>query len=339
MKLSKEVKTGIVVTLGIAAFIFGFNFLKGKNIFSDQKTLYAVYPDVGGLVEANPVMINGYRVGQVTDINFMPDKTGRVIVTFFVKSGSLKLPNNSIARIISSDILGSKAIELSLGNSEVNASSGDTLVAEVQATLSEQVDAQVRPLKEKAEKLIGSIDSVMIVVQAVLDKGTRDNLTKSFVSIRNSIATFEKTAIRLDNMVAEEKEKLSRIFTHLEHITKTFAENKKEMDMVIKNFSSISDSIAKANITATINNTNETLARIAGILEKVERGEGSLGKLVNSDSLHDALVAATKELDAMFEDIQENPGSYVHLSVFKKEKGLKLSAGEKKKLKEILKEN
>ena len=111
MKIRKEVKVGIVTTLAIACFIYGFNFLKGKNLFSSQRKFYAVYNDIDGLVEANPLMINGFKVGLVGAIKLANDTTGNIIVTLLLDN-DVNVPKNSVAKVVSSDILGSKAVQL-----------------------------------------------------------------------------------------------------------------------------------------------------------------------------------------------------------------------------------
>ena len=114
MKISKEVKVGIVTTLAIGCFIYGFNFLKGRNLFSSQRTFYAVYSNIDGLVEANPLMINGFKVGAVGKIVLANDTSGKVIVALLLDD-DVKVPKNSIAKVVSSDLLGSKAVQLILG--------------------------------------------------------------------------------------------------------------------------------------------------------------------------------------------------------------------------------
>ena len=190
MKLTKEVKVGIVTTIAIGCFIYGFNFLKGKDFFSTQRKFYAVYQDIDGLVDANPMLINGFRVGMVGDIELMNDGSGKVLVTL-VLDDEVNVPKNSIARVVSSDLLGSKAIQLVLGTGTDYAESGDTLVASQEDNLKQAVNKTIAPLQKKAEGLISSIDSVMVVVQQVFNESARQNLAKSFENIKDAIASLE----------------------------------------------------------------------------------------------------------------------------------------------------
>ncbi|MBI4945443.1 MAG: MCE family protein [Bacteroidetes bacterium] len=312
MRPSKEIKTGILVIVSIAVFVYGFNFLKGKNLFSERRVFYAVYPEVAGIVEANPVQLNGFKVGRVKDIQLF-GTSGKIIVTFTISDKNLNIPQNSVAKIISSDLLGAKAIQLIPSTAKEFSKDGDTLIGIVEASLQESVNATVKPLKDKAEKLISSIDSIMLVVQAVLDKSTRENLSKSFESIKHALETFDRTSMRLDTLIASERYKISTIFSKVESISSNLASNNDKISSAIKNFSSISDTLAKANLSKTIENANSALTSISSVMEKINKGEGSAGLLVRDDKLYKNLSSASGNLDSLLKDMDENPWRYFSL--------------------------
>ncbi len=308
MKISKEAKVGIVTALAIACFIYGFNFLKGKNLFSTQRKFYAVYTNIDGLVEANPIMINGFIVGMVGDIELVAKD--RVVVTLTMKD-DIEIPENSVAKVVSSGILGSKAIELGLGNGTVYAESGDTLASAQEDDLKSSVNKIIAPLQKKAVDLISSIDSVMTVVQLVFNESARENLAKSFENIKNTLGSLETTSYRLDTMVISEKVKISSILTKINVLATTLANNSDKLDNVIKNFSSISDSLAKANITSTINNTNIALTQASEIMAKINKGEGTMGLLVNDSTLYNNLNKSSVQLEKLLKDVRINPKRYI----------------------------
>jgi phospholipid/cholesterol/gamma-HCH transport system substrate-binding protein len=320
MKISKEVKTGILVVVAISLCVYGFNFLKGKDVFSNRDIFYAVYPQVSGIVESNPVQVNGFKVGRIQRIELL-DTTGRLLVTMAISDKNLKIKKGTVARIVSSDMLGAKAIELIMGNSTVYAKDGDTLTSDIEASLKEAVEMQVKPLKDKAEKLIGSIDSIMVVVQAVLDKATRENLSKSFDNIKHALETFDRTAMRLDTMIASERYKISTIFSKVESISTNLANNNENISKAIQNFSAISDTLAKANLTRTIENANTALGQVSGVMEKINKGEGTAGLLIHDKKLYDNLTSASGSLDSLLKDMNEHPKRY--FSVFGRDKGRK----------------
>lgn len=160
MKVSKEFKIGLASIIVIGCLFWGFNFLKKKKVFVSQNKFYAIYKDVGGLVDADALIINGYKVGFVSSIQLSDDSSKSVTVTMLVDN-KIKVPKNSVARIISSDIMGSKVIQLVLGTSEKYAGNGDTLLAEREETFQQSVDRAIEPLQKKADSLLSSVDSVI----------------------------------------------------------------------------------------------------------------------------------------------------------------------------------
>ncbi|MEI6764796.1 MAG: MlaD family protein [Bacteroidota bacterium] len=317
-KIKREVKIAVIFIITLGLFYWGFNFLKGKNLLRKERTFYAIYNQVNGLSEANPVLVNGYKVGQVKDINFMPDGSGRIVVEFIVTNNDVRIPGNSVANLFSSDILGSRAIEIKLGNSTVAALNGDTLNTLVQSSLGEEVSLQMKPIKQKFENVMLSIDSVLVIIRSVFNEETRANLTLSFESIKFTIQNLEHTTFNIDTLVTTQRVKLSAIIGNVESITSNIRKNNDKISNIIVNFSNISDTIAKANIAQTLENTNKSLQSFSTIIEKINRGEGSLGMLVNNDSLYKNLQGTSSQLNELVEDIKLNPQRYLNFSVFGK---------------------
>jgi phospholipid/cholesterol/gamma-HCH transport system substrate-binding protein len=316
LKISKEAKIGAVVSLAIALLVWGLNFLKGENIFSNKKDYYAIYSRIDGLTEGNAVQVNGYKVGRVSNVAFHPDQSGHVVVMFSLSGNAIHLPVDSRAKIFSSDLLGSKAVELIIGRDTTYLNSGDTLISEIEMNLQESVNRQIAPLKKKTEELISSIDSAVIIVQHILNEEARENLGQGFESIKRSFAKFESAANNLDELVGENKEKINDIFTKIQGIAGTLNRNNKALQNVIRNFSSISDSLVKADVASTFENANKAMLDASQIMDKINAGEGSIGLLVNNDSLYNNLDAVAADLDKLVKDINEHPKKYVHFSIF-----------------------
>lgn len=332
MKFSKEFKIGAVVIIAVAVFYVGFNYLKGINTFGSQNRFYALYGDVANLHEANPILLNGFKVGQVEEMKMLHDGTGRIVVGFLITEKGLGIPEDSRFRIYSSDLLGSKAVQLQLGNSSEMAQAGDTLGSLVEESLSESVNKQILPLKNKAEDLISNIDSAMVALNAILNKDAQEDLAKSFTSISDALASFKKTAYRLDTLLIQERIKISAILANMESITKNLDNNSENISAILDNFESVSDSLAQADIKATVDNAKEAMEGASTVMEKINNGEGSIGLLINNDSLYNNLTNASQELEWLLEDIRLHPNRYIHFSVFGKKEGKKLS---KKEIEEI----
>lgn len=315
MKISKEFKVGLVFIVAIAAFVWGFSYLKGFDLFKEYKTIYAVYPRINGLSTSNTVSINGLKVGQVGDIYFEPDNSGLIVVSMTITT-DLPIPVNSIANIYSSDLMGSKAIDLVLGDSKTILNNGDTLPSKVEASIKEAVNQQIQPLKNKAEDLIRSIDSVVVALRSVLNEKSRKNLENSIASISQTFENLENASYNIDTLVISQKIRLAHILYNMEMITSNIYNNNDKIDNIIDNFSILSDSLAKAEIPRTFNNINRTVNDLANIAEKINNGEGTLGLLINDDKLYHDLQNAAADLDILLKDINENPKKYVKFSIF-----------------------
>lgn len=334
MKFHKEIKIGITVICAVAFLLWGVFYLKGINMFGSKRTFYATYKNVGGLVPASPVFVKGVKVGQVASISF-DSKKDQVVVELIVDYAELEIPEDSKANFSSADFF-TKSIDIAIGRSGKYLVSGDTLISEKPLSLQENVSAEILPLKQKTQELIGSIDSMVTIVSGVLGRNT-DELDASFQSVRRAILKFESTANNLDELIASERHRVSSIFSKVDNIAGTIAGNSDKISSTIKDLSKISNTIANSDLQGLIGKASSTMNQIDTIMQKVNNGEGTLGALVKSDSLYNALVKTNDEIQRLVENMKTYPHRYVHFSIFgKREKGLKLDAREEKKLKEIL---
>jgi len=318
--LSREFKIGLTFVVTLAAFYWGVNFLKGVDIFSNTRKIYALYPKVDGLMRSNPITINGLNVGKVSKISFTNDTSKFLIVELSI-SHNVPIPKNSVAEIYSSDLLGSKAVSIILGNSKEFVKNGDTLRSGAKASLEDEVSRQVLPLKLKAESLMGSFDTLLTVFNQVMNESTRDNLIKSFASIRNTIKHLEVTTSTIDTIVTNQKDRMSQIISNIESITRNIRNNNQQISSAINNVSKMTDTLAAANLSKTIITTQRALQNFEEMTDKINKGKGSLGLLINNDSLYYQLEGSSKNLNLFLQDLKTHPKKYVHFSVFgKKEK-------------------
>ena len=312
--MKAELKIGVVGIFSILLLIWGINFLKGNNIFGNSNEYYSIYENIDGLESSAPVRINGLTVGNVTEIYFHPSNTGAIIVQFTLND-DIRFPRNSVARIYNSDIMGTKAVQLVYGNSNIYATSGDTLLAEIENGLKDEVNKQVLPLKNKAEELISSIDSVMTVITTVLDKDARESLSSSLRSLNKTFSTMELAMVKLDSVIYKNDIRVTTILQNVESITTNLHNNNDMIAKTLKNFESISDSLAKSNIKNTIQNLDKSLSEFDKILQKIEQGEGTIGLLLNDKEMYNNLTSASKQLDLLIEDMKKHPKRYVTFSL------------------------
>ncbi len=301
MKISKEAKIGIYVLVVLAMFIWGLNYLKGKDIFTRTHEYYLIFANVAGLKISNPVLISGYKVGTVRDIYMKEDESGKVMVQISLNRET-RVPIGSIAQL-SSDLLGTKSIKLKFSKNKNYHKPNDTLQSAVETDIMEQL----MPLKNKVESAVVSVDSLIGLVKVIFsDKAIRD-IHGSFSNLNTFTAGLKDQNPRIDT-----------IMKNMTSISDNLRKNNDALSNVMKNFSSISDSIAKANLKQTLLETQMAVTQMHEMLARINRGEGSLGMLAKNDSLYNNLSSASKNLDLLLQDLKKNPKRYVHFSIFGK---------------------
>lgn len=316
MKRSKPFLIGFTFIIAIFVFVWGFNFLKGRDLFKNQELLYARYKTVNGLVAAKPVYINGVQVGQVSRLFFAPDYSGDVIVEMVIQN-KFPIPKNSIARIFSADLMGSKSVALILGDSKEIFKSGDTIVStSVEGSIMESVNKQVAPLKAKADILMGSIDTLITAFNTVMNENTVSNLENSFEDIKTTFRNLSSTTSKIDTLVYSESSRLRSIINNIDSLAITLKDNREGFSNIINNFENISDSLSKANFLAIVQKADSSINSLNQILMKINEGQGTAGMLMNNDSLYRELDKSAAELNKLLKDIRENPKRYLKFSLF-----------------------
>jgi phospholipid/cholesterol/gamma-HCH transport system substrate-binding protein len=303
LKLSREIKTGIIVIGGVLLFVLGFSYLKSTPLFDDSKTFYAVYKNVGGLQPGTQVSINGFSVGKVNDIRFKDD-SGYLLVTFSVAS-SFEFSKNSKAELYDTGIIGGKGIQIKpVFDGAPMAQSGDTLQTNTRPGLTELVQQKLTPLQLKVEGAVSHADSLLMNVNDVLDDKTKRSLRESIQGLTAVVESFQKSATTLNELLDTNKTHIDSSLTNISAIT--------------DNFAKLSDSLVNAGLPNTLKSLESTVKNLDALLGKIEKGEGSLGKLMKNEELYNNLTDASRELDLLLQDFRLNPKRYVNVSVFGK---------------------
>jgi phospholipid/cholesterol/gamma-HCH transport system substrate-binding protein len=306
MKISREFKIGLVALIAVVLAVWGINFLKGINVLKPTDKYYAVYGNVKGLIESAVVYLNGYKVGNVSRIEFDEKNLKRVVVEISLEK-KVKLPRNTSIVVRSGSLIsGSKDIDLLLGEGPGYYESGDTLPSGIQVELSDYID----PIRAQVESLITSVDTLMVSLGVLIDSKTRENLQGTIASLNEAMHS-----LRLS---LQPSGALSQSFTNLASITDNLKKSNAEISNVLHNFSAVSDSLRQADLKALIKHADETFASTSEIFDKINQGEGTAGQLMVNDSLYNNLNSALASLDSLLIDLREHPKRYVHLSVFGK---------------------
>ncbi len=301
LKISREVKTAILILGCVAIFIFGFNYLKGASLLDNSKVVSSLYQDVEGLVIGANVTINGLNVGNVRNIDF-DENYDKIKVTFSLRN-DLNFSNQSTAQLYEAGLIGGKAIAILPKydqGSEVK--TGDVLPSEIKPGLTELVNQQIAPLQDKIEGLLTSADSLFAGVSNVMNFQTQTNLKLALEGLAESV-----------NNVAELTENMNRVVVQNE---KKFIGTMNNLEDTSKNLSQLTDSLNQMPLGATIENFEQTSADLKMIISRLNSGEGSAGKLLNDDNLYNKLLGSSAALEALLNDLKANPKNYVHFSIF-----------------------
>src|SRR5476651_820012 len=309
MKISNETKIGALTTVAITILILGYSFLSGNDVFSGSNKFYAIYKSVDGLSVSKPVLVNGFQIGRISKMVLRND--GHTVVEFKVDK-QYNVPVNTLAKLVSTDLLGGKAIVFELGTSKEFAENKDTLRADVQGSLAESL----QPIQTKAENLITKLDSSLASINKILNPNFQKNVDRSFTSIANSLQTLEGTTKKIDNLVASQTGHINGILSNAEDVSANLKTTTNGFNGVTANLQKFSGDLANSNIKQTLDNTNKAVSDLQQTMAKINSNNGSLGLLLHDDSLYRNLDNASKNLNLLFIDLKANPKRYVHFSVF-----------------------
>ena len=302
VNLSREIKTAIFALSGFGLFFIGFNYLKSNDVFVRDNIFFAVYDNAEGLMMGTPVTIQGFQVGTIDQVSLLPGNKD-VAVRFRVEK-EYEFSKNSIAKVYEAGLLGGKslAVDPKFDGADI-AKSGDTLQSEIAAGLTELVNQKLTPLQEKIESMIMHADSVLIAFKSVLDPNTQFQLKSSIENFNASISSFRSIGETIDTSLSENGQ-LQQTFENLADLS--------------ADLSAVSYSLKEANLDTTFEDLGSAVGNLSQILESLEKGESSLGKLITKDDLHQSLEQTNAQIQLLLEDMRLNPKRYVHFSLFGK---------------------
>lgn len=301
--MRKEIKIGISAVIILVVFIWGLNFLKGKNFFTSANLYYAVYSDVGGLQNSSAVITNGLTIGHVSNIGFKEGDVSKIVVEVSVDK-AFQIPSDSKLQIYNTDFLGSKGVKLLMGSSTRMAVKGDTLQSQVDADLMKAIQNVVMPLTDNASTLMSSMDSLIQNLNQVFNETTRLNI--------------QKIIAQIENLVDSEDEHVKSLVTNLESFSSNLEQQNDKISQVLTNLETATNSLSGADINEAVNRISEVAEGLQAIIAQVNTGEGTLGQVVYGDSVYMSVQKALTDLDLLFNSIREKPQDYVQFSVFQR---------------------
>jgi phospholipid/cholesterol/gamma-HCH transport system substrate-binding protein len=303
LKISREIKTAVLVIASILLFIWGYSFLKGKSVFANYKTYYVTYDNVEGLAKSAPVTLNGLAIGKVSNISIHPE-SGKLLVELQIIT-DFPISSTSVATIYEPGLIGGRqiAIEPDFKNTTL-ATDGQTFKGSLKLSLTSSIQEKLVPLQEKFDKVMVEVDQLLTGVNNILDKKSQENLKVSLSELSKTMVELHSTSSSASSILSDNKADLKGVISNFKKVSADFAK--------------ISDSINKADLGKTVKNLNKTLVKVDGLMTDLQSGKGTAGKLLKDEALYNNLKTTTKELELLLKDVRLYPTRYINVSVFGK---------------------
>lgn len=301
MKISREVKTAILVILGIVFFIFGFSYLKGRNLLESSNVFYTDF-DYNALTPSSPVTIKGNAVGKVTEIIY-DFETGKTRVSFSIDE-KLKFSKNSKIRLYEQGLMGGNALAVITANDNEIAKSGDFIASEVEEGLVKNLANNFSGLSSELDVTLKSADSLLVNLNGLVADDSDKGIKSAIAELNETLKSFKSLSYTLKSTVSKNEDKLSSVITNFNKVSEDLA--------------ALSGDLKKVEISKTVTDLDKTLVNVNNLLTGLEQGKGTLGKLMKDDKLYQNLEVASYQLKELLQDFKLNPKRYVNVSVFGK---------------------
>jgi len=309
MKITKEVKVGLMAVMAMVLLYLGFHILKGSDVFSRTYKYYVVYDNIDGLTASNPVLLNGLNVGRVQEIKLLQNQQNRLLVSLDIQKGII-LPKGTVALLADGGLLGGKVIHLAIGTSSVNLQDNDTLLGKKESGIS-------AVLQEKALPLVTHADSLILNLAAVAD-----GFKETGKILNQMLKNYDQTGNEVQGLVMENRKNLLVMTSNLNKLSESLVATEKELKPILAKTGAFADSLDALRLGATVQSANQTIAELRHLLADVQSGKGTAGKLIKDETLYNNMNSTIVSLNKLLTNFREQPKRYVHLSVFgKKDKG------------------
>ncbi|WP_292010577.1 MlaD family protein [Chryseobacterium sp.] len=312
MKFSKELKAGIIALIAIVGFVLLFQFMKGRSLFTTDNIFYAKYDNVEGLAQSAPVSINGLKVGQVDKIIPRTAKDGKI--HFIIKitvDNNFEFSKKSTLEIFEPGIMSGKEMRVNLVYGGPTAKDGDTLQSAYKLSLVSSLSSQVGPVKDQLQTVLHRVDSLMTNANQLVDAQNRAEIKALLSNLNKTVQALQTTAAGVNSLVGHNDPKLQQV---LDNASATMASGKVTLDK----YGNLAESIDTKKLNETIASLDNTVGQLNQVIGGIDKGEGSLGKLMKDEQLYNNLNSASNNLNSLIEDMKANPKRYINFSVFGK---------------------
>ncbi|MEP7165647.1 MAG: MlaD family protein [Ferruginibacter sp.] len=312
MKISNETKVGALAVVSLTLLILGFNFLKGKKLFSNNFSVIGRFGNVNGLANSNPVLVNGMQVGTVYKIT--PTKDMREIFVNLNITSDINIPDNSIA-VIKPNLLGTTSVEVKLGDSHVYLKNNDPIITEANPGIINDVLKKVDPVLLELKNTIMSIDSFVVKLNSVVDPGAKNNVGAALSNLNKITASLIVSSASLETLLNTQTGTLAKTLNNLSAVTGNLAANNDKITGVLTNLDKTTTKLSKLELQRTLDSLDATISNLNSIVTKFNTNSGTIGLLLNDPSLYKNLASSSNKLNLLLDDIRVNPKRYVNISI------------------------
>ncbi|MDP2386843.1 MAG: MlaD family protein [Bacteroidota bacterium] len=314
MKKTAKIVLGSVATIGI--LLFAFLYTKGSTVLNKEKKLKAYFTNVEGLIESTPLLLKGFPVGKISEIELNGDSAGYQVMVTFLMTTDIRIPEKSGVKIISSDLLGTKAVELIMSEEVNQMAENEILIGFTEESFKDKINKEIAPIRTKADSLIASVDSAMSIFKEIKASSLQKNVIASFESIKKSIIVLKQTSGKVDTIVGYDNSAIKLILTKVNSISSNLTKNADALLRITENYDKIVDAEAKNMVSKTMNEVNKAIADAGNATAYVNSGKGTIGKAIKTKAVQDNLDKANKALNLLLKEALANPDRFIHVSIF-----------------------
>ena len=312
MKFTKEIKAGLIAILAIIGFVFLFQFMKGKSLFTTDNVFYAKFDNVEGLAASNPVSINGLKVGQVDKIFPVTEKDGRIhFVVKVIIDDNFEFSKKSTLEIFEPGLMSGKEMRNNLEYGQPMAKDGDTLAGTFKLSMMNSISSQVGPVKDQLQVVLKRVDSLTNNANKIFDDQNRAEIRALLTNLNRTVASFEGTSRQTNALLANNDPRVQKVLDNANLATLS-------AKSAIDKYGKVADDVDVKKLNNTIDKLSITADKLNGIISGIQNGEGSLGKLTKDEELYRNLNNTAENLNKLVEDLKANPKKYLNFSVFGK---------------------
>ncbi len=312
MKVSKEIKAGVIAILAIVGFVLLFQFMKGKSLFTTDNVFYAKYDNVEGLTASSPVSINGLKVGKVDQIIPISKSNGDIhFVVKLLVHDDFQFSTQSTVEIFEPGIMSAKEMKINLASGGTMAKDGDTLKGAFKMSMLNNISSQVGPVKDQVQEVLRRVDSLTSNANKIFDDQNRAEIRALLINLNRAVSALEGTSGSVNSLIANNDPRVQRV---LDNANETMI----SANVAVDKYGNLAESIDTRKLNSTINNLDRTVSKLNDVIVGIENGQGSLGKLAKDEQLYDNLQETSKNLNELVMDLKANPKRYLNFSVFGK---------------------